>query len=185
MRLTGSCQCGRVTFRVASDTPYPFMFCYCSICRKTSGALTANIMGRRETLRTTGGRHLRCHHAVMRSRGRRARRSSAERWFCGACGTHLYVLDDRWPDGVWPNAAAVDTPLPVPPEHVQLMVRYKPDWVPMVDDGPKYPEYPRLSIAAWHEQHGLTGARGRKARSRRTPKARARRRRGGSLRAAG
>ena len=34
MLLRGSCQCGKVRFRVQSDTPYPFMFCYCSICRK-------------------------------------------------------------------------------------------------------------------------------------------------------
>ena len=169
MRLEGSCQCGKVRFRVESDTPYPYQFCYCSICRKTTGALTCNIMGRRDTLRVTGAKHLRCHHAVIRRRGRRPVRSGGERWFCAACGTHLYVLDREWPAGVWPNAAAVDTELPVPPEHVQLMLRYKPAWVSTVDDGPRYPEYPELSIADWHAQHRLTG------RPRRT-RARARRR---------
>jgi hypothetical protein len=160
MRLDGSCQCGKVTFDVDSETPYPFMLCYCSICRKTTGALTSNVMGKRATLRVRGARHLRCHHAVIRERGKRAVRSRGERWFCRACGTHLYVLDDRWPDGVWPNAAAIDTPLPVPPEHVELMTRYKPKWVPTVGDGPRYPEYPPLSIAEWHARHGLvTGAR--------------------------
>jgi hypothetical protein len=166
MQLSGSCQCGKVRFRVASDTPYPFMFCYCSICRKTTGALTCNIMGRRETLRVTGRKHLRLHRAVIRRRGARPVRSEGERWFCGECGSHLYVLDDRWPDGVWPNAAAIDTPLPIPPEHVQLMLRYKPAWVPTVDDGPRFPEYPRLSIAEWHEQHGLRGGRKVSARAR-------------------
>ena len=157
MQLRGSCQCGKVDFRVESDTPYPFMFCYCSICRKTTGALTSNIMGKRATLKVRGRRHLRVHHAVMRARGRRATRSDGERWFCVRCGTHLYVLDDRWPDGVWPNAAAIDTKLPVPPEHVELMLRYKPAWVPTVGDGDRFPEYPKLSIAEWHEQHGLDG----------------------------
>lgn len=57
VRLDGSCQCGKVRFRVESDTPYPFMFCYCSICRKTTGGpCGCNIMGRRETLRITGKR---------------------------------------------------------------------------------------------------------------------------------
>lgn len=156
MRLEGSCQCGKVTFSVESETPYPYMFCYCSICRKTSGAVTCNVMGRRATLKVTGAAHLRCYHAVIRKKGRRAARSEGERWFCGLCGSHLYVLDDRWPEGVWPNAAAIDTDLPVPPEHVQLMTRYKPAWVPTVPDGPRFPEYPKLSIAAWHEEHGLT-----------------------------
>jgi hypothetical protein len=156
MRLEGSCQCGKVRFRVDSETPYPFMFCYCSICRKLSGALTCNIMGRRETLKITGKRWLRCHHAVIRKRGQRPRRSSGERWFCGACGAHLWVMDDDWPDGVWPNAAVIDTPLPVPPEHVQMMVRYKPAWVPLAPvKGRRFPEYPKESIADWHERRGL------------------------------
>jgi len=36
--LLGSCQCGKVHFSVESETPVPFMFCFCSICRKTGGA---------------------------------------------------------------------------------------------------------------------------------------------------
>lgn len=156
MTLEGSCQCGKVKFRVESETPYPYMYCYCSICRKTTGFVTCNVMGRRETLRVAGKQHLRCHHAVIRRPGKRAVRSSGERWFCGLCGSHLYLLDDRWPDGVWPNAAALDTELPVPPEHVHLMLRYKPKWVSVGDAGPRYPEYPELSIADWHEKHHLT-----------------------------
>ncbi len=37
MRLDGSCHCGAVHFHVESHTPYPFLRCYCSICRKTDG----------------------------------------------------------------------------------------------------------------------------------------------------
>lgn len=170
MRLVGSCQCGKVHFRVESETPYPFLYCYCTICRKTSGAATCNVMGRRETLRVTGKRHLRCYHAVMRQAGKRSVRSPGERWFCGDCGTHLYVLDKRWPWGVWPNAAALDTPLPTPPEHVHLMVRYKPKWVSISDPGPRYPEYPPLSIDEWHEQHGLKQVYKQAAKKRRARK---------------
>jgi hypothetical protein len=157
------------------------MLCYCSICRKTSGAVTSNVMGLRATLRVRGKKHLRCHHAVLRRPGQRPTRSRGERWFCGECGSHLYVLDDRWAYGVWPNAAALDTALPVPPERVHLMLRFKPDWVPVEPGGERYPVYPELSIAEWHERHGLTatvrspktarrpdrgGRRRRKARSR-------------------
>ena len=37
MHLDGSCHCGSVKFSVRSAEPYPFMRCYCSICRKTAG----------------------------------------------------------------------------------------------------------------------------------------------------
>ncbi|MGH7822644.1 MAG: GFA family protein [Candidatus Binatia bacterium] len=159
MVLHGSCQCGKVRFRVQSDTPYPFMYCYCSICRKTAGGpFGCNLMGRRDTLQVTGRKHLRVYHAVIREKGKRAVRSRGERWFCRECGSHLYALDDRWPEGVWPNAGVIDTPLPAAPENVHIMLRYKPAWVHVAGRGPRHPEYPDLSIAEWHAQHGLSGS---------------------------
>ena len=168
MRLDGSCQCGKIRFHVESETPYPFMYCYCSICRKTEGtAFGCNLMGKSDTLRVAGKRHLRFYHPVIREKGRRPVRSGGERWFCGACGTHLWVQDDRWPEGVWPNAGAIDTELPTPPTQVHMMLRYKPRWVPVSGSGPRFPRYPRLSIAQWHERHGLTRREGGGRRRRR------------------
>ena len=37
MKVTGSCSCGAVKFTLDSNTPQPYMRCYCSICRKTAG----------------------------------------------------------------------------------------------------------------------------------------------------
>jgi hypothetical protein len=154
MRLEGSCHCGKVRFRMESETPVPFMYCYCSICRKTTGgAFGCNIMGKRDSLKVIGDKYLRVYHAVIRSPRKRSVRSKGERWFCRECGTHLYVLDERWPQGVWPNAGAIDTPLPVAPEYVHLMLRYKPEWVQVSGRGPRYPEYPKLSIDEWHDRH--------------------------------
>lgn len=170
MKLEGSCQCGKVGFRVESDTPYPFMYCFCSICRKTTGgAFGCNVMGKRDTLVVSGKRHLRKYHARRREKGKRTTISEAERWFCGACGTHLYLLDERWPEGVWPNAGAIDTELPVPPEQVFIMTSYKPDWVPVAGRGPRFRRYPKLSIADWHTQHHLGGTK-KRARTRRAAK---------------
>jgi len=158
MLLEGSCQCEKVRFKVQSETPVPFMFCFCSICRKTTGgAFGCNIMGVRATLKVTGAKNLRRYRARIRNPGKPTEISDGERWFCGACGTLLWVADKRWPEGVWPNAGAIDTPLPRAPAHVFMMTRYKPDWVPLdgLGEGPRYPEYPELSIAAWHEQNGV------------------------------
>jgi hypothetical protein len=158
MRLEGSCQCGKIRFTVESDTPYPYQFCFCSICRKCSGALTCNIMGRRETLKVRGERHLKRYHARVRGKGKKTRLAEGWRVFCGACGTHLWLEDKRWPDGVWPNAAAIDSELPVPPAHVFLMTRYKPAWVPWPHvRAEKFAEYPKQSIADWHQRRRLHG----------------------------
>jgi hypothetical protein len=160
MLLEGSCQCQKVRFSVESETPYPFMNCYCSICRKCSGGgYGTNIMGARATLEVHGKRHLREYHARIRTPGKsgvKTEKSDATRVFCRHCGTHLYLVDDRWPDGVWPAAAAIDTELPVPPERVHMMMSYKPAWVIAAGKGPQFPEYPEESIAHWHDSRGLT-----------------------------
>lgn len=160
MRLDGSCQCGKVAFHVESDTPYPYQFCFCSICRKTTGGTCGvNIMGRRDTLVVTAGRtQLKRYHAVVREKGRKPKRSEAWRVFCGACGTHLWLEDKRWPDGVWPNAGAIDTPLPVPPERTLILLADKPDWVPLPPGrAKKFDGYPDESIADWHRRRKLHG----------------------------
>ena len=56
MLLKGSCHCGAVRFSLRSETPYPYMWCYCSICRKTAGGggYAINIMGRADTLKVKG-----------------------------------------------------------------------------------------------------------------------------------
>ncbi len=159
MHLEGSCQCGKVRFTVESDTPYPYQFCFCSICRKTTGgAFGCNIMGKKDTLAIRGARHLKRYHARMHSPGKKTRAAEGWRVFCGACGTHLWLEDKRWPEGVWPNAGAIDTELPVPPSYVFLMTRYKPAWIPLPRArADEFAEYPELSIAEWHARRKLSG----------------------------
>jgi hypothetical protein len=154
--LQGSCQCGAVTFSVASETPVPFLFCFCSICRKTGGgAFGCNIMGLRATLKLEGKRSLRFYHARIRERGKPTRLSEGKRWFCKQCGSHLYLTDERWPAGIWPYVAAIDSDLPAPTAPIAMMTAFKPSWVPALPSlRTKYPRYPKLSIAAWHEREG-------------------------------
>src|SRR5262249_12969652 len=60
MRLHGSCRCKAVRFSLRSTTPYPYMRCYCSVCRKTAGGggYAINIMGQAESLEVEGGEHI-------------------------------------------------------------------------------------------------------------------------------
>ena len=67
MKLKGSCHCQAVHFEVESYTPYPFMLCYCSICRKTAGGggYSINIMGQAKTLKVKGKRNIKIYHAIL------------------------------------------------------------------------------------------------------------------------
>src|SRR5690606_23147434 len=66
MKLEGSCHCKAVRFSLESAEPYPFMRCYCSICRKTAGGGYAiNLGGDYRTLAVEGREHLSVYRARM------------------------------------------------------------------------------------------------------------------------
>ncbi len=161
MLLEGSCHCRAVRFSVESAHPYPFNICYCSICRKTAGAggFAINLSAGFHSLQVTGGENLRVYRAKMHDpQTGETNQSQAERNFCSLCGSALWLWDPRWPDLLHPHASAIDTELPVPPEHTHLMLDYKPGWVePCIRAGDRqFGEYPDESIADWHERLGFT-----------------------------
>ncbi len=162
MKLEGSCHCGAVRFSVESKAPYPYMRCYCSIWRKTAGSVGCGIIlsGDAATLAIDGDDNI----AVYRVRRGTTQRgagddglSPARRHFCRTCGSALWVADPRWPELVHPFASAIDTPLPVPPERVRIMLGSAAAWVEARrgDGDVHFTEYPDESIEDWHRRHGL------------------------------
>ena len=160
MRLEGSCCCGAVKFSLESHTPYPYMRCYCSICRKTAGGggYAINIMGDAATLRVRGEANLAVFRARIAATGTTRRTlSPARRHFCAKCGSALWLFDPRWPEWVYPFASAIDTPLPKPPEQMEIMLDFAAPWaeVPRGKGHSHYPEYPEEAIVDWHRRHDL------------------------------
>lgn len=160
MLLKGSCRCGAVRFEVGSQTPAPFMLCYCSICRKQQGGggYAINLGADAATLKIEGEEHLGLYRAEIEDDERpQCEISSGERRFCRECGSALWLYDPTWPDLVHPFASAIDSELPKPPERVHLMLNYKASWVePEIRRGDKtFGLYPEESIADWHKKHGL------------------------------
>lgn len=154
MTLEGSCRCGAVGFTVDSHTPYPYMRCYCSICRKMAGGggYAINIMGVFDTLRVSGEENLR--KISVRKDGQLSR---MERAFCGTCGTALWGWHPDWPDLVHPFASAIDTDLPAPPSTTHIMLGSAASWVsPEIGETDEtFEEYPKQSIEDWHKSRGL------------------------------
>ena len=148
MLLKGSCHCGAVRFSLASETPCPYLHCYCSICRKTAGGggYAINIMGKAGTLKKKG-----------RTQVYRAMRGGGERHFCPKCSSALWVWDKRWPEWIYPFASAIDSKLPRPRERQHIQLDSKANWVP-VPKGPRekrFRGYPREAILDWHRTRGL------------------------------
>jgi len=162
MLISGSCHCQSVKFTLESDYVYPFNLCYCSICRKTggSGGYGINLSGKYETLKVEGREHLRIYQArIVNPETQEVKISSAQRHFCGNCGSHLWLWDPRWSEFIYPLASAIDTDLPIPPERTHLMLDSKANWVQanIGEKDKKFPAIPNESIAGWHERLGLVG----------------------------
>ena len=154
MLLEGSCHCGAVRFSVESPEPYPFMYCYCSICRKTAGGggYAINLGALSSTLDVEGEENISAYQARIDGE-----LSSTRRRFCRSCGSALWVYDPNWPDLVHPFASAIDTPLPRPPERDHIMLEYAAPWceIPSGENEHHFPEFPDESLAGWHSRHGL------------------------------
>lgn len=159
MRLEGSCHCGKVRFRLDSAEPYPFMCCYCSICRKTAGGggYAINLGGDAESLEVEGREHINVYHARIDDGEGGVTDSPAGRHFCRHCGSALWLWDPRWPGLIHPVASAIDTPLPAPPERVHIMLDSRANWCEVPDEAHdrQFPVYPGESLADWHRRHNL------------------------------
>ncbi len=156
MKLKGSCHCGAVTFSVTSQTPYPYMRCYCTICRKTagSGGFAINLGADAETLKIVGEENITVYQAELDGETSPARRN-----FCNVCGSALWLFDPRWPELLHPHASAIDTKLPRPPAFADIMQASAAPWVEFHpgENVDEFDDYPDQSIADWHKSRGLGG----------------------------
>ena len=160
LKLEGGCYCEAVSFSALSHTPYPYLRCYCSFCRMTSGSggYGINIMAETKTLVFSGEQSLGSHHGHYHDEDTDAlKQSPGLRYFCRECGSSLWAVDPRWAQWIYPYASAVHTPLPMPPESVHIMLDFKAPWVdvPTGDGHRHFDRYPDESILDWHQRHGL------------------------------
>ena len=67
------------------------------------------------------------------------------------------MADPNWPTNFYPFASAIDTPLPRPEEHTELMTRYAEPWAAIAQGGNvnSFELYPDEGIEDWHKIRGL------------------------------
>ncbi|KAI8922477.1 Mss4-like protein [Powellomyces hirtus] len=156
MDIQGSCHCGKISFKCKSHTPYPYMRCYCSICRKTAGGggYAINIMAQADSLVVEGKEHVK----VYRAKNPDGALSTNHRNFCGECGSCLWGSDPSYKQWIYPFASAIDTDLPRPPINTCIFLDNKPQWAAGADNvGEKdvmYDTYPEDSIEDTHKKNG-------------------------------
>jgi hypothetical protein len=124
--LRGSCLCGGIQYEIDAELG-PITNCYCSQCRKASGAAFAsNASVPAASFRFTGGADLLKHWES--SPGRR-------RYFCGRCGSPIVKRSDNTPDVMRLRLGTLDSDPHAKPTKSSY-VGSKAPWIDVRDDLP-------------------------------------------------
>lgn len=133
MRISGGCLCGAVRYE-GEATPMFQMKCYCSDCRKTSGAgHTANIVVDKNSVAVTG--------ATGRFASKADSGNEVTRVFCPRCGSQIYALNSGLPHAVAIRAATLDDPEIFAPQMTVYASR-APGWDRPAAAGPVFDQMP-------------------------------------------
>ena len=131
MGRTGGCMCGTVRYELQSE-PFDCGWCHCRTCQLSSGtpAQAFASLKRGDWVSTSGGDSVR----MIRSS------SFGQRYFCGACGTPLYVTVDHQPETLDFSVVTLDDPEAFPPEyHIFWSSRIR--WFNPSDDLPRHDRF--------------------------------------------
>jgi len=128
--LTGACLCGAVTYEIDHVAGDVADICHCAECRRASGAASL------PWVQVPPGR-FRLTKGTARAY---ASSPQAKRWFCGDCGTPLYMTDHE-NRSVGITLGSLDRPEAVTPTvHGWLCERIA--WEALDDTLPRYPKAP-------------------------------------------
>ncbi|MFN7055156.1 GFA family protein [Hyphomonas sp.] len=133
MAILGGCQCGEVRYELSAP-PDRVAVCHCRDCQKSSGApMVAWAVMPKEVFRITRGEA-------------RAVNSSGDsfRYFCGACGTGLYYINETFLPGLIDvQAMTLDDPGAFSPG-AQVQLAEAAPWAARLHEIPAFARYPGM-----------------------------------------
>lgn len=130
-KLAGGCACGAVRFELQAE-PWDTGWCHCRTCQLNSGspAMVFSSVAPEAYVVTAGEERIRAF----------ASSSFGKRFFCGDCGTPLYVAVEHQPETVDFSVATLDAPERVRPGfHIFYASRIH--WAEACDDLPRHDQF--------------------------------------------
>ena len=127
---TGRCRCGAISYRVEGE-PMHHTLCHCGDCRRSAGAPMVGWIAWPTDRVTVVGEPV-----TYRSSG------TADRQFCGTCGTGLFYRNEAMLPGIVDiQSATLDDPETHPPgAHIQTAERLP--WMDGLDALPRFERFP-------------------------------------------
>jgi len=130
--ITGHCECGRVSYEIDSEIT-DFSHCHCSQCRRLHGApyVTFAAVTRDGFRYVSGNSDVKVYASSDKN----------DRYFCGECGSQIYVDAKSEPELLYICMGTVDGNPPCPPGY-HAYVDSKAEWYEIGDDLKQYASDP-------------------------------------------
>ena len=129
----GGCHCGAVRYTF-SKAPELTFYCHCHDCQKTTGSpFSMEVMIDRNSLDVHGPME---SYVVTGDSGK-----PVTRWFCGSCGSGIYLDCDADPDYLFVKVGSLDDASWVTPE-MHLYTGAKQPWFHIADGLPQHETVP-------------------------------------------
>ena len=131
---TGTCQCGKVHYRV-NKPPLVTVVCHCTDCQKVSaGAFSMTMFIKREDFEVLRGE--------LAAFDRPADSGNVARcYFCPSCSNRIYHENPEKPEMVRLKPGTLDNTNILRPD-MHVWTRSKQDWVELPSDIPCYEQQP-------------------------------------------
>ncbi len=126
-RGSGSCNCGKVSYRIEGPMR-PLVECHCTLCRRSTGGLWHATAALRENIEIDGGEGLTWYEA----------KPGAQRGFCATCGTSMFV-DGQGRPHLTVTAGTLDEPTGLRLT-LRIFVANTGDYQVFGEDAPSHPE---------------------------------------------
>ncbi len=129
----GGCHCGAVRYTCTKGPEYTF-YCHCYDCQRTTGApYSMELMLDRDSIEFRGPME---SYVVTGDSGK-----PVNRWFCGTCGSGLYLDGDADPDSIFLKVGSLDDASWVVPQmHIYTVA--KQPWIQISDGLPQFDKLP-------------------------------------------
>ena len=138
MPATGKCLCGRVQYALAQPLP-DLDVCHCKNCQRQSGAAFVPFVAiSMAALEMSGS------PKVFMDSDTESGKTVA-RYFCGDCGSPLYVVVEAAPATAYMVVGTLDDTHHLNPK-CHGWTASKQDWVRIVDDAPQHEFEPHLLL---------------------------------------
>ncbi|URW75473.1 GFA family protein [Sphingomonas donggukensis] len=127
---TGQCHCGAIRYEMPADVAYHAL-CHCTDCRRATGApVVAWALVPRDAVTITGTPSV------------YASSTTAQRHFCGACGTSLFYTNETiFPGMIDVQTATLDDPDAIP-LGIQVQTAEEIGWMKTAHAVPRFERYP-------------------------------------------